>query len=219
MEDTTGTTPPEATEGESPLTLKAAVRRARIEQAERSDVTSDLRAAEYSRLEMLKERLDPIFAQAPVEADLFDHGLIPGERPRFYVDMVAFIEMSRDRRTYRFLLDTRNGRQLLGESDDLMIVTSAVTNYLARRLVEREKALTSEVSFFLPEPEAPRQIEKPTTESPEASTPTRNTNSLRSIGVFSLGIAAGIALYLAYLNWNSEILPMIAHISELLSTR
>lgn len=127
--------------------LKAAIQKARIEDAERSDLAADLRAAEFSRLEMLFKHLVPVFSQLPKEADMFNHGLVPGERPRIYIDMVAFIEMSRDRRTYRLLLDTLSGRQLLGESDDTAIMAEAITNYIGRRIVERDKALASHLKF------------------------------------------------------------------------
>jgi hypothetical protein len=129
------------------LNLKAAVQKARIEDAERSDLAADLRAAEISRLEILANYLVPVFSQLPNDADMFDHGLVPGGRPRLYIDMVAFIEMSRDRRTYRFLLDTRSGRQLLGENDDAGIMAEAITNYIGRRIVERDKALASDLKF------------------------------------------------------------------------
>jgi len=67
------------------LDLRAAVRRARIEDAERANVTAELRGAEIARLEMLKEVLEPVFLQLPKEAELFDLGLIPGERPRLFL--------------------------------------------------------------------------------------------------------------------------------------
>ena len=57
--------------------------------------------------------------------------------------MISFIEMGRDRRTYRFLQDTRNGRVLLAEADGLTPMIDAVTRYIARRLVEREQTLAS----------------------------------------------------------------------------
>ena len=56
--------------------------------------------------------------------------------------MVAFVEMARDRRTFRFIQETRSGRVLLCESDRVDPVAEAVTAYLGRRLVERERALT-----------------------------------------------------------------------------
>lgn len=127
--------------------LKAAIQKARLEDAERSNIAADLMTAEVSRLEILHDQLLHVFAQLPKDADMFNHGLVPGERPRLYIDMVAFIEMSRDRRTYRFLLDTRSGRQLLGENDDVAVMTEAITNYLGRRIVERDKALASTLKF------------------------------------------------------------------------
>ena len=52
--------------------LKAAIRRARIEEAERSAVASDMRAAELARLEMLRDALVPVYAQLPTGLDVFD---------------------------------------------------------------------------------------------------------------------------------------------------
>jgi len=124
-----------------PISLKAALRRARLESAERGDAQDELRGAEVARLDMLREQLEPVFAQLPEDCDLFDLGLIQGERPRLFVDMIAFVELTRDRRGFRFLQDTRNGRVLIAESDQMDAITQAVADYLARRLIEREKAL------------------------------------------------------------------------------
>ena len=123
--------------------LTSAIRRARLEQAERGDVIAELRGAELARLEMLEEAIDPVLKQVPGHIDLFDTGVVPGEHPRLFIDMVAFVEMARDRRTYRFVQDTRNGRVTIAESEKLDAMTEAVTAYIARRLVEREKALAS----------------------------------------------------------------------------
>ena len=79
--------------------------------------------------------------QAPPEVDLFDLTLTQGDKPRLFIDMVAFIEMARDRRTYRFFQDTVHGRVLIAQSDQMNRIVAAVTNYVARRLVERERAL------------------------------------------------------------------------------
>ncbi len=121
--------------------LSAALRTARIEEAERSQVLGDLRDAEMARLDLLREMLEPVLAQIPPEADLFDTGIVPGEHPRLFVDMIAFVEMARDRRTYRFLQDRRDGRVVLAESDSVATMLRALTAYIARRLVEREKML------------------------------------------------------------------------------
>ena len=126
-----------------PTSLTAALRRARIESAERADVVLDLRGAEMTRLEMLREHLAPIFDEVPPSCDMFDPGIAPGERPRLFVDAVAFIEMARDRRSYRFVQDTRAGRTVLSESERIEPTVRAVTDYIARRLVERERALAT----------------------------------------------------------------------------
>ena len=122
--------------------LREAMRSARIEAAERSAVIVDLRDAEAARLEMLNEALDPVFEELPPEhLDLFDRGLGAGTQPRLWVDMVAHVAMGRDKRTYRFLLDTANGRRILAESLDMEPIVAAVTSYVARRLVAREQML------------------------------------------------------------------------------
>jgi hypothetical protein len=127
-----------------PMRLKEAMRQARIELAARSGGVVDLHDAALARLEMLNEGLDPVFADIPAEIGLFDRGLAKGDPPRLWVDMIAHVEMARDKRTYRFLLDTRFGRQVLAETGDIDILVAGVTTYVARRLVERERALAGD---------------------------------------------------------------------------
>ena len=128
-----------AAEPNSPL--KEAMHQARVEAAERTSVVVDLRDAELARLELLNEALDPLFAEIPPEADLFDRGVSRGETPRLWIDAVAHVAMGRDKRSYRFLQDSRNGRHVLGESHDIPDIVQAVTVYVARRLIERHRAL------------------------------------------------------------------------------
>ena len=124
--------------------LKGAIRRARIDEAERSGVMSELRGAEIARLEMLAEALEPVFSQVPDHVDIFDAGVVPGETPRLYVDMIAFVEMGPDKRTYRFIQNTRQGRVIAGTSEKIDTMTGIITTYVARRLVEREQALAGD---------------------------------------------------------------------------
>jgi hypothetical protein len=122
--------------------LREAMRSARIEAAERSAVIVELRDAEAARLEMLNEALDPVFEEVPPEhLDLFDRGLGAGTQPRLWVDMVSYVAMGRDKRTYRFLQDTVHGRRVLEESLEIEPIAAAVTRYVARRLVAREQML------------------------------------------------------------------------------
>lgn len=127
--------------------LRSALRRARVQSAERADVVADLRSAEAARLDMLREHLAPVFDELPEDCDMFDLGLAPGDHPRLFIDMIAFVEMARDRRAYRFVQDTRRGRILLAENESIDATVRAVADYLARRLVEREKALAADVVY------------------------------------------------------------------------
>lgn len=126
--------------------LKEAVRQARIEAAERSGVVVDLRDADVARLELLNDALDPVFLEIPPGVELFDRGISRGDTPRLWVDVIAHIEMGRDKRLYRFVQDTRYGRATLAESYDIPQIVEAVTRYVARRLVEHERALSADAS-------------------------------------------------------------------------
>ena len=126
-----------------PMRLRDALRKARIEAADRTGVVVDLRDAEVARLEILNEALDPLFAQIPHTIDLFDRGISQGETPRLWIDVVAHILMGRDKRIYRFVQDTRFGRIVIAESHDVAVIVDAVTDYVARRMIEREHALVA----------------------------------------------------------------------------
>src|SRR5471032_640504 len=132
---------------EPPNALKDAVREARIEAAERSGVVVDLRDAEQARLELLNEALDPLFKDIPPDVDLFDRGVSRGDVPRLWIDVIAHIEMGRDKRQYRFVQDTRYGRAVLAETYEIADMVQAVTRYVARRLVERDRALADDTPF------------------------------------------------------------------------
>jgi hypothetical protein len=139
-----------------PIRLRDALRQARIEAADRTGVVVDLRDAEVARLEILNEALDALFAQIPDGVDLFDRGISQGDTPRLWIDIVAHVVMGRDKRIYRFVQDTRFGRIVIAESHDVTPIVDAVTDYVARRMIEREHALV-----VTPEPAAPAVVEKP----------------------------------------------------------
>lgn len=126
--------------------LKDAVREARIEAAERSAVVVDLRDAEVARLELLNDALDPLFKDIPQGVDLFDRGVSRGETPRLWIDVIAHVVMGRDKRMYRFVQDTRYGRTTIAENYEVAPIVDAITRYVARRLVERERALSDDAA-------------------------------------------------------------------------
>jgi len=123
--------------------LKAAVRRARVENAEQSEALDIVHGAEIARLEFLHDALAPVLDEIPDAVDIFDVSLATGSHPRLFIDMIAFVEMGRDKRLYRFLQDTRHGRIVVAEHEKISVIVEAITTYIARRLVEREKVLAT----------------------------------------------------------------------------
>ena len=175
-----------AATSQNPMRLRDALRKARIEAADRTGVVVDLRDAEVARLEILNEALDSLFAQVPGNVDLFDRGISQGETPRLWVDVVAHVIMGRDKRIYRFVQDTRHGRIVLAESHDVPVIVDAVTDYVARRMIEREHAMV-----VLPEPK------------PEAAERPARSRVWPFVFGFILGAAAlfGVAVLAALRSW------------------
>ena len=140
-----------------PTRLRDALRKARIEAADRTGVVVDLRDAAVARLEILNDALNPLFVQIPEQVDLFDRGISQGDTPRLWIDVVAHVLMGRDKRIYRFVQDTRFGRIVLAESHDVAAIVDAVTDYVARRMIEREHALVATPMVVPAAPEKPRR--------------------------------------------------------------
>ena len=177
--------PHEADPGEppSPERLKEALRKARVDQAERTGVVVDLHDAEVARLEILNEALDPLFEEIPAAIDLFDRGISRGETPRLWIDAIAHIGMGRDKRLYRFLQDTRYGRKVLAESLNVAEMADAITKYVAQRMIERERAL---VDSTLP----PRDVK-------QDAKLERRRRRRRAIRAFMFGLIIGFATLIA----------------------
>jgi len=121
--------------------LESAIRRVRTAEAERSDVVVELHDAERARLEMLADELKGVFAEVPEDNDTFVFSVAGGTPPRLWIDMTSFVVLGRDRRTYRFLKDTRLGRTVIVESADIDEVADCITDYVAERIIERERAV------------------------------------------------------------------------------
>lgn len=121
--------------------LSEAIREVKTAAADRDDVVVEMREAQRMRLELLVQELQPVLDDVPADNPMFDFALSSGEQPRFWIDAVAHVTMGRDKRTYRFLRDTRLGRTVLAESAEIGPVADQVTRYIAERIVERERAL------------------------------------------------------------------------------
>lgn len=110
----------------------------------------NIRDAATLRLQVLKDDLEPV-VQARREADAFiDLALAPGNPPRLWIDMVAYVLMAPDPRTYRFCQDTASGQRVLYETADRAEVAEKVTAYVAHRIIDRQRQLVEPAGDIRP---------------------------------------------------------------------
>lgn len=204
---------PEASETVTPINqarskLSEAVRDVKNALADRDDVVVEMREAHRMRLELLAAELAPVFADVPSDIDYFDFALSSGLQPRLWIDAVSHVAMGRDRRIYRFVKDTRLGRVVLAESQDMKVVGDQVTRYIAERLVERQRLMDGGVEpVERPAPQTGRQEEaKP---QMAASQP-RGRTILGGLGLVLLGAVVGLGVSAA-LFWD-RLVPLIENL-------
>lgn len=125
--------------------LNEAIREVKNAAADRDDVVVEIREASRVRLELLAQELQPVFDAVPADNDWFDFAISSGLQPRLWIDAISHVTLGRDRRTYRFLADTRLGRTVLAESPEIKPVADQVTRYIAERMVERQRLVEGTV--------------------------------------------------------------------------
>lgn len=181
--------------------LESAIRRVRTAEAERSDVVVELRDAERARLEMLADELKGVFSEVPEDNEIFIFTVASGAPPRLWIDMTSFVVLGRDRRTYRFLKDTRLGRTVIVESTSIDEVADCITEYVAERIIERERAIEGDwVIKRLKRNDTTRPADEPPVSTPvpapaqgaPAPDPARDRRSLGwVVAAFLFGIMIG----------------------------
>ncbi len=119
--------------------LAAAIRDARLAEAAHFEAALDLRDSKSLRLQILKDELLPAVQASPEARELFDLTLLPGEPPKLWVDLTSYVLMEPDHRTYRFLQDRQDRREILFESPDREQAAAAIRRHMAHRLVARER--------------------------------------------------------------------------------
>lgn len=123
------------------LNLAKTMDRIKTAQADRDDVVVEMKHAAHTRLELLAKDLQPVFDALPKNSDQFEFALTNGENARLWIDMTSFVRMGRDRQVYEFVKDTRLGRTILADGTDKAKIGKAVTDYVAERVLERERAI------------------------------------------------------------------------------
>ncbi|MRG56621.1 hypothetical protein GF108_13645 [Phyllobacterium sp. SYP-B3895] len=184
--------------------LAEAIRGVQIAAADRGDVVIDMKEADLARIEILAEDLKPVFADVPADDPQWDFAISRGVQPRLWIDATAHVMMARDRRTYRFVRDTRLGRIVLAESPEVKPVSEAVTTYIAERIVERKRLMEGERVSLRTEPsiDPENAIPRPAEITAAAAPRTAGlTVVLIAIVCLAIGATIGASGMLAYL-WS-----------------
>lgn len=185
------------------LSLSEAVRGAQLASADRNDVLTDTKEADLARIEVLAQDLQEVFDEVPVDDPQWQFAVSKGQQPRLWIDVTSHVTMARDRRTYRFVRDTRNGRILVAESTEVRPVADAVTRYIAERIVERRQMMEgSRVGLIEPKPvKETRQIEQsmqPAITIPAIKQPSRLSSFITAAYWFLIGAAIGSGAFVVF---------------------
>jgi hypothetical protein len=119
--------------------LREAIRKARLEEAEQLDRTADLRDGEIARLELLKSELETVFAELPSHDDRFSLALVPSRPARLWIDLFTYAAIDDGSGAYLFVRNSENGRRTLFSSTNVTDMADRVTRYVAREIVRRER--------------------------------------------------------------------------------
>lgn len=179
--------------------LSDAIREVKNAVADRTDVVVDLRDAERMRLELLAGELQSVFADVPQDVELFDFAISSGLQPRLWIDAVSHVAMGRDKRTYRFVRDTRAGRVVLAESSDMKPVADQVTRYIAERVIERQRMLDGAPESVV---QGPADIAAHATASSHTAAGSGWPGFLAGLYLVASGVLFAVFAALLFLLWN-----------------
>lgn len=119
--------------------LREAIQKARLDEAERLDRTADTRDGEIARLELLKAELDPVFADIPSHDDRFNLALVPSRPARLWIDVFTYVAVDDATNAYLFVRNTENGRRTLFSTTNVLEMADRVTSHVAGEIVRRER--------------------------------------------------------------------------------
>ena len=177
--------------------LKAAVDAVRTRQADQRDVVVDLGEAERARLDLLAAELLPLFEEIDEADDRFDLAVSQGERPRMWIDMTTFVAMGHDKLNYRMVKDTRMGRIVMAETSDKDKMADFVSDYVAEKVLEREKMIEGEWRSMMNVKNAAVDLSSDAAAISTAHLPPKKQRS-RGLMWFLLGLLCGLVLLGAF---------------------
>ena len=160
--------------------LREAIRKARLEEAERLDVTADHRDGEIARLELLKAELETVFADIPRQDDRFSLTLVPSRPARLWIDLFTYAAVDDGSGAYLFIRNSENGRRTLFSATTVADMVDRITSHMAHEIVRRERM---EAALLEPSPRQKLAME------PESSGPSMGI----VLSAFVIGVITGAA--------------------------
>jgi hypothetical protein len=132
--------------------LTEALVRARSDQAAHFDAIEEVRAAETARLQVLADDVRPVLAELAGRRDQFALAVVPGNPPRLWIDMLAYVAIGEDGRTYRLLYNGSDGRVTLYETVDRAEMASRMIDYMAHQILDHERHARAALARLLDSP-------------------------------------------------------------------
>jgi hypothetical protein len=128
------------------IALAEAMHRARMQDLQNSDVELDevVSAAPVSsqmRLQALRNRLEALYTAIPQDVQGMDLGVVREDKPRLFLDMLSFVDIREGNHDFRLVQQGRNGEQVLLETKDETALIARITDYIAQRLILRERSM------------------------------------------------------------------------------
>jgi hypothetical protein len=119
--------------------LREAIRKARLDEADRLDRSADHRDGEIARLELLKAELEAVFAEIPDHDDRFNLVLVPSRPARLWIDLFTYAALDDASGAYLFVRNSESGRRTLFSSSNVADMADRITRYMAQEIVRRER--------------------------------------------------------------------------------
>lgn len=123
--------------------LTGALRQARLAEAAHREAVLGIKDAKSLRLLALKDDIATVIEHSPQARQLFDLALAPGEPPKLWIDLITFVVMEPDYRTYRLVQDSQAGRDILHETADRAEMVERIKQIMAHRMIARERQLAA----------------------------------------------------------------------------
>ncbi len=119
--------------------LREAIRKARLDEAERLDLSADHRDGEIARLDLLKAELEAVFAEIPDHDDRFNLVLVPSRPARLWIDLFTYAAIDDASGAYLFVRNSESGRRTLFSASNVADIADRITRYMAHEIVRRER--------------------------------------------------------------------------------